>query len=153
MPDKLWNEVCDIETGIKTIPMEKKCKKAKWLSGDTLQIAVKRREAKSKGEKERYKHLNTEFQRKARRDKNAFFSDQCKELEENNRMGKTRDLFKKIRDTKGTFHAKMGSMKDRNARDLTETEDIKKSWQEYIEELYKKDLHDQDNHNGGITHL
>ena len=97
MPDKLWNEVCDIETGIKTIPMEKKCKKAKWLSGDTLQIAVKRREAKSKGEKERYKHLNTEFQRKARRDKKTFFSDQCKEVEQNNRMGKSRELFKKIR--------------------------------------------------------
>ena len=108
VPDELWNEVFDTvqEIGIKTIPMEKKCKKAKWLSGDTLQIAVKRREAKSKGEKERYKHLNTEFQRKARRDKKTFFSDQCKEIEERNRMGKTRDLFKKIRDTKGTFHAK-----------------------------------------------
>ena len=109
LPDELWTEVRDIvlETGIKTIPMEKKCKKAKWLSGETLQIAVKRREAKSKGEKERYKHLNTEFQRIARRDKKAFLSDQCKEIEENNRMGKTRDLLKKIRDTKGTFHAKM----------------------------------------------
>ena len=106
--------------------MEKKCKKAKWLSGEALQIAVKRREAKSKGEKERYKHLNAEFQRIARRDKKAFFSDQYKEIEENNRMGKTRELFKKIRDTKGTFHAKMGSIKDRNGRDLTETEDIKK---------------------------
>ena len=115
VPDKLWNEVRDIvqETGIKTIPMEKNCKKAKWLSGEALQIAVKRREAKSKGEKGRYKHLNTEFQRIARRDKKAFFRDQCKEIEENNRMGKTRDLFKKIRDTKGTFHAKMGSIKDR----------------------------------------
>ena len=110
MPDELWTEVRDIvqETGIKTIPMEKKCKKAKWLSGETLQIAVESREAKSKGEKERYKHLNAEFQRKARRDKKAFFSDQCKEIEENNRMGKTRDLFKKIRDTKGTFHEKTG---------------------------------------------
>ena len=112
---------------------------------------MKRSEAKSKGEKKRYTYLNVEFQRLARRDKKAFLSDQCKEIEVNYRM--SRDLFKKIRDTKGTFHAKMGSMKDRNARDLTETEDIKKSWQEYIEELYKKDLHDQDNHNGGITHL
>ena len=129
MPDELWTEVHDIvqETGIKTFPMEKKCKKAKWLSGESLQIAVKRREAKSKGEKERYKHLNAEFQRLARRDKKkAFLSDQCKEIEENNGMGKTRDLFKKIRDTKGTFHAKMGSIKDRNGMDLTEAEDIKK---------------------------
>ena len=118
--------------------MEKKCKKAKWLSGEALQIAVKRREAKSKREKERYKHLNAEFQRTARRDKKAFFSDQCKETEEGNRMGKTRDLFKKIRDTKGTLHAKMGSIKDRNGMDLTEAEDIKKRWQEYTENLYKK---------------
>ena len=155
VPDELWNEVRDIvqETGIKTIPMEKKCKKAKWLSGEALQIAVKRREAKSKGEKERYKHLNAEFQRIARRDKKAFLSNQCKEMEENNRMGKTRDLFKKIRDTKGTFHAKMGSIKDRNGMDLTEAEDIKKRWQEYTEELYKKDLHDPDNHDGVITDL
>ena len=109
--------------------MEKKCKKAKWLSGEVLQIAVKRREAKSKGEKERYKHLNAEFQRIARRDKKAFFSDQCKEIEENNKMGKTRDLFKKIRDIKGRFHAKMGSIKDRNGLDLTEAENIKKRWQ------------------------
>ena len=123
--DELWMEVCDIiqETGIKTIPVEKKSKKAKWLSGEALQIAVKKREAKGKGEKERYKHLNAEFQRIARRDKKAFLSDQCKE---NSRMGKTRDLFKKIRDTKGTFHAKMGSMKDRNGMDLTEAEDIKR---------------------------
>ena len=130
--DELWNEVHDIvqETGIKTIPMEKKCKKAKWLSGEALQIAVK-----SQGEKERYKHLKTEFQRIARRDKTAFFSDQCKEIEENNRMGKTRDLFKKIRGTNGTFHAKMGSIKDRNCLDLTEAEDIKKRLQEYTEEL------------------
>ena len=144
MPDELWTEVRDIvqETGIKTIPMEKKCKKAKWLSKEPLQIAVNRREAKSKGEKERYTHLNAEFQRIARRDKKAFFSNQCKEIEENNRMGKTRDLFNKIRDTKGTFHAKMGSIKDRNGMDLTEEEDIKKRWQEYTEELYKKDLHD-----------
>ena len=130
-----YTEVPDIvqETGIKTIPMEKKCKKAKWLSWEALQIAVKRREAKSKGEKESYKHLNAEFQRRARRDKKAFFSDQCKEIEENNRKGKTSDLFKKIRDTKGIFHAKMGSIKDRNGMDLTEAESIKKKWQEYTE--------------------
>ena len=114
--------------------MEKKCKKAKWLSEEALQIAVKRREVKSKGGKERYSHLNSEFQRIARREKKAFFSDQCEEIEENNRMGKTRDLFKKIRDTKGTFHAKMGSIKDRSGMDLTEAEDIKKRWQEYTEE-------------------
>ena len=140
VPDQLWNEVSDIvqETGIKTIPMEKKCKKAKWLSGEALQTAVKRNEVKGKGEKKRYIHLNAEFQRIARRDKKAFLSDQCKEIEENNRMGKTRDLFKKIRDTKGTFHAKMGSIKDRNGIDLTEAEDIKKRCQEYTEELYKK---------------
>ena len=127
-PDELWMEVCDIvqETGIKIIPMEKKCKKAKWLSEETLQIAVKRRESKSKGEKERYSHLNAEFQRIAKRDKKAFLSDQCKEVEGNNRMGKTRDLFKKIRDTKGTFHANRGLIKDRNGMDLTEAEDIKK---------------------------
>ena len=116
-------------------------------------IAVKRREAKSQGEKERYKHLNADFQRIARRDKKAFFSDQCKEIKENYRMGKTRDLFKKIRATKGTFHAKMGSIKDRNGMDLTEAEDIKKRWQEYTEELYKKDLHDPDNHDDVITNL
>ncbi|KAM7244189.1 hypothetical protein CapIbe_004797 [Capra ibex] len=133
--------------------MEKKCKKAKWLFGEALQIAVERREAKSKGEKARYKHLNTEFQRIARRNKKAFLSNQCKEIEEKNRMGKTRDLFKKIRDTKGTFHVKMGSIKDRNGMDLTEAEDIKKRWQEYTEELYKKDIHDPDNHDGVITHL
>ena len=139
-PDELWTEVHDIiqETGIKTIPMEKKCKKAKWLSEEALQIAVERREAKSKGETERYSHLNEEFQRIARRDKKAFLSDQCKEIEENNRIGETRDLFKKIRDTKGTFHAKMGTIKDRNVMDLTEAEDIKKRWHEYTEELYKK---------------
>jgi len=154
VPDELWTEVRDIvqETGIKTILMEKKCKKAKWLSGEALQIAVQGREVKSKGEKERYKHLNAEFQRIGRRDKEAFLSDQCEEIEENNRMGKTRDLFKKIRDTKGIFHAKMGFIKDRNGMDLTEAEDIKKRWQEYTE-LYKKDLRDQDNHDGVITHL
>ena len=121
VPDELWMKVRDIvhKTGIKTIHMEKKCKKAKWLSEEALQIAVERREAKSKGEKERYKHLNAVFQRIARRDKKAFLSDQCKEIEENNRMGKTRDLFKKIRDTKGTFHTKMQSIKDRNNMDLT----------------------------------
>ena len=130
VPDELWMEVRDIvqETGIKTIPMEKKRRKAKWLSEEALQIVVKRREVKSKGEKRRYTHLNAEFQRIARRDEKAFLSNQCKEIEENNRMGKTRDLFKKIRDTKGTFHAKMGSRKDRNGMDLTEAEDIKKRW-------------------------
>ena len=126
------------ETGIKTIPKKKKCKKAKWLPEEALQIALKRRETKSKGEKGRYIHWNAEFQRIVRRDKKAFLSDQCKEIEENNRMGKTRDFFKKIRDTKGTFHAKMGSIKDGNGGDLIETEDIKKRWQEYTEELYKK---------------
>ena len=126
--------------------------KEKWLSGEAFQIAVKRREVKSKGEKERYKHLNSEFQRIARKDKKAFLSEQCKEIEENNRIGRTRGLFKKIRDAKGTFHAKMGSIKDRNGLDLTEAEDIKK-WQKYTEELYKKDLHDPDKHDGVITHL
>ena len=122
------------------------------MSEEDLQISEKRKEAKGKGEKERYTQLNAKFQRIARRDK-AFLSDQCKEIEENNRMGKTRDLFKKIRDTKGTFHAKMASIKDRNGMDLTEAEDIKKRWQEYTEELYKKDLHDPDNHDDVITHL
>ena len=153
MPDELWTEVHDIvqETGIKTIPMGKKCKKAKWLSEETLHAAVKRREEKSIGEKERYSHLNAEFQRIAKRDRKAFLSDECKEIEENNRMGKTRDLVKKIRDTKGTFHAKMDSIKDRNGMDLIEAEDIKKRWQEYTEEVYKKDLHNPDNHNGDYT--
>ena len=123
------------------------------MSEEALQIAAKRREVKSKGEKERYTHLNAEFQRTARTDKKAFLSDQCKEIEENNRMGKTRDLFKKMRDTKGTFHAKMGSTKDRNGMDLTEAEDIEKRWQEYTEEMFKKDLHDPDNHDRMITHL
>ena len=155
VPDELRMKVRDIvqETGIKTIPMEKKCKKAKWLSEEFLQIAVKRREGKSKGGKERYTHLNAEFRRIARRDKKAFLRDQCKEIEENNRMGKTRDLFKKIRDTKGTLHAKMGSIKDRNVMDLREVEDIKKRWQEYTEKVYKKDLHDSDHHDGVITDL
>ena len=123
------------------------------MSEEALQIAEKRREAKGNGEKERYIHLNAEFQRIARRDKKALFSDQCKEIEENNRMGKTRDLFKKIRDTKGTFHAKIGTIKDRNGMDLTEAEDSKKRWQEYTGKLYKKDLNDPDNHNGVISHL
>ena len=139
MPEELWTEVHDIvqEAGIKTIQKKNKCKKAKRLPEEALQTAEKRREAKGRGEKERYTHLNAEFQRIARRGKKAFFSDQCK-IEENNRMGKTRDLFKKISDTKGTFHAKMGSIKERNNMDLTEAEDIKKRWQEYTEELYKK---------------
>ena len=130
VPDELWTEVRDIvqETGIKTIPKKKKYKKTKWLPEEALQIAVKRREVKSKGEKERYIHLKAELQRIARRDKKAFLSDQCKEIEDNNRMGKTRDIFKKIRDTKGTFYAKMGSIKDRNNMDLTEAEDLKKRW-------------------------
>ena len=128
MPKELWTEVCETvqETVIKTISKKKKCKKAKWLPEEVLQIPEKRREAKGKGEKERYAHLNAEFQRIARRDKKARLSDQCKEIEEINRMGKTRDLFKKIRDTKGIFHAKMGSIRDRNGMDLTEAEDIKK---------------------------
>ena len=135
MSEELWQEVCDIvqEVMIKTIPKKKKRKKAKWLSEEALKIAVKRREAKGKGEKERYTHLNAEFQGIARRDKKAFLSDQCKEIEENNRMGKTIDFFKKIRDTKGIFHAKMRLIKDRNCMDLTEAEDIKKRWQEYTE--------------------
>ena len=124
--------------GARPSPRKRKAKKEKWLSGEALQIAEKRRDVKGKGEKERYKHLNAEFQRIARRDKEAFLSDQCKEIEENNRMGKTRDLFKKIRGTKGIFHAKMGSIKDRNGMDLTEAEDIKRRWQEYTEEMYKK---------------
>ena len=154
VPDELWPEVCDTvqETGIKTILKKKKCKKAKWLSDEALQIVVKR-EVKRKGGKERYIHLNTEFQRTARRDKKAFLSDQYKDIEETSRMGKTRDLCNKIRDTKGTFQANMGSIKDRNGMDPTEADDTKKRWQEYTEELYKKDLHDPDNHNGVIIHL
>ena len=128
MPEELWMEVCDIvqEAVIKTIPKKKKCKRAKWLFEEALQIAAKRREVKTKGEKERYTHLNAEFQRITRRDKKSFLNDKCKKVEENNRMGKTRDLFKIIRDTKGTFHAKMGTIKDRNGMDLTEAEDIKR---------------------------
>ena len=132
MLEELWTEVREIvqETGSKTIPKEKKWKKAKWLSEEALQIAEKRREEKGRGEKERYTHLNAEFQRIARKDKKAFLSDQSKEIKENNRMGKTNDLFKKIRDTKGTFQAKMGMIKDKNIMDLIEAEDIKKRWQE-----------------------
>ena len=154
MLEELWMEVRDIvqEAVIKTIPKKKKCIKAKWLSEEALQIAEKRREAKGKGEKERCTHLNAEFQRIARRYEKAFLSDQCKERDENNRMGKTRDLFKKMRDTKGMFHVKTGTIKDKNSVDLTEAEDIKEKWQEYTEP-YKKDLHDPDNHNGVITHL
>ena len=138
-PEELWMEVRDIvqEAGMKTIPKKKKCKQAKWLSEEALQIA-ERREVKSKGEKERYSYLNAEFQRIARKDKKAFLSDQCKEIEENNRMGKTRDLFRKIRDTKRTFHLKMGTIKDRNGIDLTEAEDVKKTWQEYTEKNIQK---------------
>ena len=148
MSEELWTEVRNSvqEAGSKTIPKKKKCKKAKWLSEEALQIAEKKRGVKGKEEMERYTPLNAEFQRIARRGKKAFLRDQCKEIEGNNRMGKTRDLFKKIRDTKGTFHAKMGSMKDRNGMDLTEAEGIKKRWQEYTKELYKKHLHDPDNH-------
>ena len=155
MPEELWKEVHETvyEAVIKTIPKKKKYIKAKWLSEEAFQLAMKRREVKGKGEKERYTLLNAGFQRITRRDKKAFLSDQCKEIEENNRMGKTRDLFKKIRDTKGTFHAKMGTVKDRNDMDLTEAEDIKKRWQEYTEELYKKDLHNPGNHDCVITHL
>ena len=140
MPEELWTEVHDIvqEAVIRITHKKKKCKKAKWLSEEALQIAEDRREVKDKGEKERYTHLNAEFQRIARRDKKGFLSDQCKEIEGNNRMEKTRDLFKNIRDTKGIFHAKMGTIKDRNGMKLTEAEDIKKRWLEYTEELHKK---------------
>ena len=138
---------------LKTIPKKRKCKKAKWLSEKALQIAEKRREAESKGEMEKYTYLNAEFQRIARRNKKAFVSEQCKGIEENNRVGKTRGLFKKIKDTKGTFHAKMGTIKDRNGMDLTEAEDIKKKLPEYTDELYKKDVNDPDNQDGVITHL
>ena len=137
MPEELWTEVHNIvqEAVINIIPQKKKCKKAKWLSEEALQIDVKRREVKGKGEKERYTHLNAEFQRIARRAKKAFLSDQCKEIEENSRMGKTTDFFKKIGDTKGIFHAKMGTIKVKNGMDVTGVEDIKKRWQEFTEEL------------------
>ena len=146
-------EVHDIVQDTVINPKKMKGKKAKWLSEEVLKIAKKRREAKAKWEKEKYTHRNAEFQRIARRDRKAFLRDQCKEIEENDRMGKTKDLFKKTRDTKGTFHARMGTVKDRNGMDLTEAEDIKKRWQENTEELYKKHLHDLDNHNGVITNL
>ena len=154
VPEELWMEVHDIvqEAVIKTTPKKKKCKKAKCLSEKALQTAEKRRDTKGKGEKERYTHLKAEFQRIARRDKTAFLSDRCKEIEENNRRRKTRDSFKKISDTKRTCHAKMGTIKDRTGMDLTEAEDIKKRWQEDTE-LYKKDLTVPDNHDGVITHL
>ena len=154
VPEELWTEVCDIvqEAVIKNIPKKKKCKKAKRLSEEALQTAMEIREVKGKGEKERYTHLNAEFQSVARRDKKAFLSDQCKEIEENNRMEKTRDLYKKIRDTKGNFHAKMSTIKDRNGMDLREAENTKKRWKEHTEKLYKEDLHDPDNHHGMITH-
>ena len=155
VPEKLWTGFHDIvqKAVIKIIPKKKKRKKAKWLSEEVLQITEKRKDMKDKGEKERYTHLCAEFQRIARRDKKASHSDQCKEIEENNRMGKTKDPLKKIRDKKGIFHAKMGSIKDRNSMDLKEAEGIKMRWQEYTEELYKKDVHDPDNHDGVITHL
>ena len=154
MPEELRREIRDTlqEAVIKTIPKKKKCKKAKWLPEETLQLAEKTREAKGNRERERYTLLKAEFQRIARRDKKALLSDQCKETEENNRIGKTRDLFKKIRDTKGTFHAKMGTIKGRNIMDLREAEDIKKKRQKHTEDLYKKYLHDPDNHDGVITH-
>ena len=154
MPEELWTKVHDIgqEAVIKTTSKKKKCKEAKWLSEEALQIAVKRREANDKGKKERYTHLNAEFQRIARRDKKAFLSDKWKKIEESNRTGKTRELFKKINDIKGTFHAKMGLIKDRNGMYLTEAEYIKKRCQEYIEELHKNDHHDPDNHDDVITH-
>ena len=148
VPEELWTEVYNIlqEAVIKTIPKKKKCKKAKWLSEEALQIAEKRREVKAKEKKK-----DTPIT--ARKDKKAFLTEQSKEIEKNNRMGKTRDLFKKIGDTKGTFHAKMGKRKDRNGMDLTEAEDIKKRWQEYTEELYKKDLNEPDNHDGVVVYL
>ena len=153
VPEQLWAEVHVQETGERDHPQEKEMQKSKMAAEEALLIAVKRREAKSKGEKERYTHWNAEFQRITRRDKKAFLSDHCKEIRENNRMGKTRVLFKKIRDAKGTFHAKMGSIKERNGMDLTEAEDIKNRCQEYTEELHKKYLHNPVNHDGVITHL
>ena len=154
LPEELWMEIHNIvqEAVTKIIPKKKKCKKAKWLSEEALQRAEKRREVKGKGERETYTQLNAEFQRIARRDKKAFLNEQCKEIEENSRMEKTRDLFKKIGDIKGTFQARMGTTKDGNGKDLTEAEKIKKMWQEYTE-LYKKSLNDLDNHNVVVTHL
>ena len=154
VPAELWTEFHDTvqEAVIKTIPKKNKCKKAKWLSEVDLKLAMKRREAEGKGKKERYTHVNAEFQRIARRDKKAFLSDQCRKIKKNNRMRRTRDLIKKISDIKGTFHAKMGTIKDRNEMDLTEAEDTVKKWQQYTDELYKKDLHDPDDHNSVINH-
>ena len=154
VPEELWKEVHNIvqETVTKTIPKKKKCKKANWLSEEALQIAEKRREAKGKRQKERYAYLNADLQRTAKRDKKAFLSIQCKEIEENNRTGKTRDLFKKTGDTQGTFHAKVGTLKERNSKDLIEAKEIKR-WQENTEERYKKDINDPDNHDGVVTHL
>ena len=155
VPDELWTEAHDTvqETGIKTIPMEKKCEKAKWLSEEATQIAVTRKEVKSKGEKERYTHLNAEFQRIARRDKKPSSAINAKKQRKTIERERLEISSRKLRNTKEIFHAKMGSIKDRNDRDLTEAEDIKKRWQEYTEELYKKDLHEPDNHDGVITHL
>ena len=155
MPKELWKEVHNIvkEAVTKNIPKKKKCKKAKWFSEKVLQITEKKREVKGNGERERYTQLNAEFQGIAKRDKKVSLSEQCKEIDEYNRMGKTRDLFIKTEDPKGTFHAKMGAIKDRNGMNLTEAEEIKKRWQKYTEELHKKDLHDPDNHDGVITHL
>ena len=154
VPEELWSKVCNTvqEAANRTIAKEKKCKKAKWLSEEALQIAEERREAKSKGERERCTQLNTEFQRKAKRDKKATCYEQYREIEENNRRGKTRELLKKIGNIKGTFHPKMSTIKDRKGKDLIEAEEIKKRWQEYTEELYKKDLNDLDNHNGVVAH-
>ena len=154
MPEELWIEICNTvqEVVTKTIPKKNKCKKAKCLSEVALQIAETRREVKCKGERERYTQMNAEFQKIARRDKKAFFNKQCKEIEGNNKMGKARHLFNKIGDIKGVFHARMGMIKDRNGKDLTKAEEIKKRWQEY-KELYKKDLNDSDNHDDVATHL
>ena len=153
VPEELWTKVHNSvqEAVMNTVPKKKKCKKANRLSEEALQIVEKR--SKRQRSKGRYIHLNAEFQRTARIDKKVFFNGQCKETEEYNRMGKTRNLFKRMGDTKGTFHEKMGTIKDRNSKDLTEAKDVKKRWQEYTEELYKKDLNDSDNHNGVITHL
>ena len=155
VPKELWMEVHNIvqEVVTKTIPKKKKCKKAKWLSEEALQMPEKRREVKGKGKRQRYIHLKAEFQRIARRNKKAFLTEHCKETDENNRMGKARNLIKKIGDTKGTFHAETGTIKDRNGKNLTEAEDIKKRWQEYTEELYKKGLNDPDNHKSMVIHL
>ena len=154
VPEELWTEVCNnVQEAVnKTIPKKKKCKKAKWFSKEALQISEERREEKGKGERERYSQLKAEFQRIARRDNKAFFNEQCKEVQENNRMGKTGDLFRKIRDNKGKLHARMGMIRDRNGMDLTETEEIKKRWQRQTEELYKKGLNHLDNHYGVVTH-